>query len=60
MILLFALALVLWFALLAASVFAAFYISVPLSVVLMLALLASSWWLARRIEREGRRDRWKS
>ena len=54
MIRLFALALVLWAVLLTAAVFAMFYVSAALSVCLLLILLASSWLLARRIERAGR------
>lgn len=57
MLRLFALALVLWFVLLTAAAFAAFYISVLVSVCLMMVLLATSWLLARRIELEGRRGR---
>ena len=55
MIRLFALALVLWAVLLAAAVFATFYVHPGVGGIFMLALLASSWWLARRIERAGRR-----
>lgn len=55
MIRLFALALVLWAVLLTASVFATFYWHPAAGGVFLLALLASSWLLARRIEKAARR-----
>lgn len=54
MIRLFALALVLWAVLLTAAVFSTFYWHVGWGVLFLAMLVAASWLLARKIEREGR------
>ena len=50
-------ALVIWTALLSMAAFASFYWGVAWGIFFMVVLLVTSWLLARRIEREGRKWR---
>ena len=50
-------ALVIWTALLSMAVFTTFYWGVAWGIFFMVVLLVTSWLLARRIEREGRKWR---